>query len=141
MPKFLETKLKKEYGEKSAVPFKVMNSEGLMRGSKETPKGRRMEEKHEEKTMKQAPGHLKELRVEIHRGPAPAHKVTGFTVHHHMMPKATKSQAFMEHTSHTQPFSAKEHEGMMDHVAEHLESAMGAAPEASGGKAEAEDEA
>lgn len=137
MPKFLETKLKKEYGEKSTVPFKVMNAIGAMRGSKETAKGRRMEEKHEEKKnmKKPAGGHLREMRIQIHRGPAPAHKVTGFTVHHEMMPKETKSQAFMEHTSHTQPFSAKEHEPMMDHVAEHLEGVM-----ASGGKAEAEDE-
>lgn len=141
MPKFLETKLKQEYGEKSATPFKVMNAIGAMRGNKETAKGRQMEQKHEEKTMKQAPGHLRELRVEIHRGPAPAHKVTGFTVHHNMMPKATKSQAFMEHTSHTQPFSAKEHGSMMDHVGESLEGAMGAASQADGGKAEQEDEA
>lgn len=47
MPKFLEDKLKKEYGAKSKVPYKVMNALGLMRGSKETPKGEAWQKKHE----------------------------------------------------------------------------------------------
>ena len=47
MPKFLEDKLKKEYGKDSKIPYKVMNSIGAMRGSKETAKGRAMEKKHE----------------------------------------------------------------------------------------------
>lgn len=46
MPKFLEKKLKAEYGAKSKVPFKVMNAMGAMRGNKETPKGAEMEAKH-----------------------------------------------------------------------------------------------
>lgn len=46
MPEFLERKLKKRYGEKSKVPYKIMNSIGAMRGSKETAKGREMERKH-----------------------------------------------------------------------------------------------
>jgi hypothetical protein len=46
MPKFLEKKLKKEYGADSSIPYKVMNSIGAMRGSKETPKGEAMESKH-----------------------------------------------------------------------------------------------
>ncbi len=46
MPKFLENKLKAEYGAKSAIPYKVMNSIGSMHGNKETPKGRAMEAKH-----------------------------------------------------------------------------------------------
>lgn len=46
MPAFLESKLKREYGAKSAVPYKVMNSIGAMRGNKETAKGKRMEKKH-----------------------------------------------------------------------------------------------
>ena len=48
MPKFLENKLKKKYGKKSSVPYKIMNSIGAMRGNKETAKGARMEEKHDE---------------------------------------------------------------------------------------------
>jgi hypothetical protein len=47
MPKFLENKLKAEYGADSKIPYKVMNSIGAMRGNKETPKGKAMERKHE----------------------------------------------------------------------------------------------
>lgn len=127
MPKFLETKLKKEYGEKSTVPFKVMNKIGAMRGSKETAKGKAMQEKHDKKIAKKeksGKSMMRELRVEIHRGPKPKRAVTGYTVHHHMMPKSTgESGAFMEHETHTQPFSADEHEAMLDHVQEHLSGA------------------
>ena len=52
MPAFLEAKLKKEYGADSKVPYKVMNSIGAMRGNKETPKGKRMEKKHNQKMRK-----------------------------------------------------------------------------------------
>ena len=34
MPKFLERKLKREYGEKSDIPYKVMNKIGAMKGSR-----------------------------------------------------------------------------------------------------------
>ena len=47
MPKFLEDKLKSEYGADSSIPFKVMNSLGAMHGNKETAKGAAMEAKHE----------------------------------------------------------------------------------------------
>lgn len=46
MPKFLEDKLKAEYGKKSDIPYKVMNSIGAMHGSKETEKGREMAVEH-----------------------------------------------------------------------------------------------
>jgi len=46
MPAFLEAKLKKQYGAKSKVPYKVMNAIGAMRGNKETAKGRAMAAKH-----------------------------------------------------------------------------------------------
>jgi hypothetical protein len=46
MPRFLEEKLKKEYGAKSDIPYKVMNKLGVMKGNKETPKGRKEEKKH-----------------------------------------------------------------------------------------------
>lgn len=49
MPKFLEKKLKEEYGAKSKIPYKVMNKMGAMRGNKETAKGRAMERKHAKK--------------------------------------------------------------------------------------------
>lgn len=47
MPKFLEKKLKSEYGAKSTIPYKVMNSIGAMRGNKETAKGAAMQQKHD----------------------------------------------------------------------------------------------
>ena len=47
MPKFLEEKLKKEYGANSSIPYKVMNSIGAMKGNRETAKGKAMERKHE----------------------------------------------------------------------------------------------
>ena len=46
MPAFLERKLKAQYGKNSTIPYKVMNAMGVMRGSKETAKGRAMDEKH-----------------------------------------------------------------------------------------------
>jgi hypothetical protein len=47
MPRFLEEKLKKEYPNQPSVPYKIMNSIGAMRGSKITPLGKRMQEKHD----------------------------------------------------------------------------------------------
>jgi hypothetical protein len=49
MPEFLERKLKKEYGKNSDIPYKVMNSLGVMKGNKITAKGRREEAKHDKK--------------------------------------------------------------------------------------------
>ena len=49
MPKFLEDKLKAEYGADSKIPYMVMNKIGAMRGNKETAKGRAMEKKHARK--------------------------------------------------------------------------------------------
>ena len=46
MPKFIENKLKAEYGANSKIPYKVMNKLGVMRGNKETAKGVAMDEKH-----------------------------------------------------------------------------------------------
>lgn len=146
MPKFLETKLKREYGENSAVPFKVMNKIGAMHGNKETAKGREMEEKHEAdmkapKAPKMSAEPMRDMRIEIHRGPK--NKVTGFTVHHHMMPKATKSMAFSENTTHSHPFGVDQHAAMMDHVEEHTGAQLGsnAMPkEAPAGASEDEEE-
>lgn len=59
MPKFLEAKLKKEYGQNSSVPYKVMNSIGAMRGNKETLKGKQMQNKHMAKLSKQTAGRLR----------------------------------------------------------------------------------
>ena len=46
MPKFLELKLKREYGADSDIPYKIMNKMGVMRGNKITAKGKAMEKKH-----------------------------------------------------------------------------------------------
>ena len=46
MPAFLESKLKREYPNDPAAPYKIMNSLGAMHGSKITPKGVAMEKKH-----------------------------------------------------------------------------------------------
>ena len=47
MPKFLEKKLKKQYGANSKIPYKIMNKLGAMKGNKETAKGKSMEKKHQ----------------------------------------------------------------------------------------------
>ena len=49
MPEFLLKKLKEKYGGDSKVPYKIANSLGVMRGSKETAKGRDWDRKHAEK--------------------------------------------------------------------------------------------
>lgn len=54
MPKFLIDKLKKQYGAKSKIPYKVANSIGAMRGNQETPKGAAMQAKHSMKLSKLA---------------------------------------------------------------------------------------
>ena len=46
MPAFLEKKLKAEYGAKSDIPYKIMNSQGYMHGSKITAKGKKAERDH-----------------------------------------------------------------------------------------------
>lgn len=47
MPAFLERKLKKQYGAKSDIPYKIMNKLGYMKGSKTTAKGKAAERKHQ----------------------------------------------------------------------------------------------
>jgi len=56
MPKFLEDKLKREYGANSKVTYKVMNAIGAMRGNKETAKGRAMEKKHNQNALRKRAG-------------------------------------------------------------------------------------
>ena len=46
MPKFLEDKLKKQYGNNPGAIYGTMNKIGAMRGNKITAKGEKMEEKH-----------------------------------------------------------------------------------------------
>lgn len=46
MPKFLEEKLKKEYGDNDKAVYGTMNKLGYMKGNKETKKGRLEQKKH-----------------------------------------------------------------------------------------------
>lgn len=48
MPKFLEDKLRAEYGDNPRAIYGTMNRIGAMHGNKETDKGRQMEQKHAE---------------------------------------------------------------------------------------------
>jgi len=54
MPKFLEDKLKAEYGNDPHAIYGTMNKIGAMKGNKETAKGREMEAKHEKKMRGEA---------------------------------------------------------------------------------------
>lgn len=47
MPQFLEQKLKKEYGDNKGAIYGTMNKLGLMKGNKETRKGKVEQKKHE----------------------------------------------------------------------------------------------
>lgn len=47
MPAFLEAALKREYaGQDPSIPFRIMQSKGLIRGQKETAKGAELDAKH-----------------------------------------------------------------------------------------------
>ena len=45
MPKYLESKLKKEYPNNPSAVYGTMNKLGLMKGNKETAKGRALDKK------------------------------------------------------------------------------------------------
>lgn len=50
MPKFLERKLRAEYGNNPRAIYGTMNAIGAMKGNKETAKGRGMQAKHNRDT-------------------------------------------------------------------------------------------
>ncbi len=82
---------------------------------------------------------IREIRIEVHHGKDG--KVTGHTVHHHMMPRpASKSGAFMEETHHSFPFGAKQHDQMIDHLDSHLSGQAAAAEPAEQAENEAPEE-
>lgn len=135
MPEFLERRLRQQARKKGfsgeradKYVYGAMNDMGAMHGSKETAKGREMEAKHEDDMAK---GHnLREMRIEVHRDGKG--KVSGHTVHHHLMPKpASKSGAFMSEDRESYPFGADGHSSthghMLDHIGSHL--GMGEAEE------------
>jgi hypothetical protein len=47
VPKFLENRLRDEYGDNDNAIYGTMNKIGAMKGNQETEKGREMERKHE----------------------------------------------------------------------------------------------
>lgn len=65
MPKFLETKLKREYPNEPAAPYKIMNKLGAMSGNKETALGRTMQKAHVDQghtNIKNPASHAAKLR-------------------------------------------------------------------------------
>ncbi len=95
MPKFLEQKLKNRYGANSAIPYKVMNAIGAMRGNKETPKGAQMEAKHEAKVaglhpkMQERAGMVREAHEHLRQA------IPGFA----RLPKEQKMSAVQHHVN------------------------------------------
>jgi hypothetical protein len=55
VPKFLEDKLKAEYGNNPHAIYGTMNKIGAMRGNKETAKGAAMQAKHNRKVGSEPP--------------------------------------------------------------------------------------
>ena len=115
MPKFLETKLKKEYPNNPHAVYGTMNAIGAMKGNKITAKGREMEKKHEAKMEHGfASTHIK------HHGDG------SHSVEHIPHPKsAGKSGAFMEHGAATSYSAGNTHE-LLGKMSQHL---GGAQPE------------
>jgi hypothetical protein len=68
MPKFLEDKLKREYGDNPHAIFGTMNKIGAMRGNKITPKGERMEQKHALRARRGAASPQSQMRMRGRRG-------------------------------------------------------------------------
>lgn len=147
MPKFLENKLRAEYGNNPHAIYGTMNKIGAMHGNKETAKGREMEQKHMADKEKEAPK-LREMRIEIHR--EKSGKVTGHTVHHMHVMTPSKSGAFMgaeEPSTHTfgpRGEAVGEGENGMGHIANHLnwsnDEMANPKPKNSPGEQESEDE-
>ena len=52
MPKFLETKLKKEYPNNPGAVYGTMNKLGYMKGNKETAEGKAVQKEHQLKALK-----------------------------------------------------------------------------------------
>ena len=63
MPKFLEDKLRREYGDNPGAIYGTMNKFGVMHGNKETAKGREMEAKHARDLHVKASKHILKARA------------------------------------------------------------------------------
>jgi hypothetical protein len=109
MPKFLEDKLRAEYGDNPHAIYGTMNKLGAMKGNKETAKGRRMEQKHEADMKKAAYHHT----MITHHGDG------SHTIEHHPHVKATKSAAFMER-GEPESYSVNDGHDLVSKLKEHL---------------------
>lgn len=109
MPKFLEQKLKAEYGNNPHAIYGTMNAIGAMHGNKETEKGREMETKH----MKDERSHG------FHRTEIEHHTDGSHTVKHWPMAKKSKSGAFHEMYEPTS-YSAEDGHELMAKMGNHL---------------------
>ena len=121
MPKFLENKLKAEYGQNSKIPYEVMNSIGAMHGNQETAKGREMEKKHEAKMSHGfASTHI------THHGDG------SHTVEHMPKMKPSKSGAFMQGEGEKTSYSASDGKDLMAKLGQHLDVAAADEPDTDG---------
>ena len=108
MPKFLEDKLRAEYGDNPSAIYGTMNKLGAMHGNKETAKGREMERKHEAnmKTTKASAEPMREMRIDpprpateshgLHRPPPhdpESHQIHGVLGEHHPLPTLRRRPA------------------------------------------------
>jgi hypothetical protein len=131
MPEILENKLKKEYGAKSDIPYKVMNKMGVMSGNKETEKGKKMEHElaagplaHKKESKPEAEGTKKVHHMEVH----PNHGKGGghIATHHHVNPMHEPEQ------HHVPAGGMDEH--LMTHMAGGEEAGESGAPEPAEGE-------
>lgn len=109
MPKFLEKKLRAEYGNNPRAIYGTMNEIGAMHGNQETAKGRAMEKKHEKDVRSHGYG-----RTEIEH-----HTDGSHSVRHYPIQKSSKSGAFVS-TGEPTSYSAGDNDEMMAKVGEHL---------------------
>lgn len=114
MPKFLEAKLRAEYGNNAHAIYGTMNKLGAMHGNKITAKGREMERKHEADMKKEGPGHGYHHTMITH------HSDGSHTVEHHPHVKPSgKSAAFMDRGEPT-TYSAPHGAALIGKLKEHL---------------------
>lgn len=109
MPKFLEDKLRAEYGNNKHAIYGTMNKIGAMHGNKETAKGREMERKHENDMKK----------PKYHSTTITHHHDGSHTVEHHPHMKAGKSGAFMER-GESKSYSAEDGHSMVAKLSQNL---------------------
>lgn len=109
MPKFLEQKLRAEYGNNPSAIYGTMNKIGAMHGNKETAKGREMEKKHM----------AKESKAKFHMTHITHHSDGSHTVEHEHHRKSSKSGAFSERPEN-ESYSVGSGKELASKLSEHL---------------------